>query len=388
MSKICIFSAQFLPHMGGVERYTYNLARYLTARGDQVTVITSLSEGLSMYEKMDEIEVYRMPSWQLMDGRYPVLKPCKDLVKIHKRLKKKHFDLIYINTRFYPLSLYGTIFAGIVHKHCVMVEHGTSHLQLGSFAGNLAVHIVEHVMTTLDRINCRNFYGVSEACGEWLKHFHIEAKGTFYNAVDLEKIEEIKSSPCRDFRAEYGISEDAIVICFAGRLLRIKGIIQLTKAVSIIRKKYPDVYLMIAGDGEEEKVLRQSADPGVILLGRLDFEDVVTLMTQSDIFCLPSDSEGFATTVLEACACGCYVVTTEQGGSKEMITGPEYGTIISDNKESTIACALERLIPQKEYRKKAAEDAYERLKNNFTWDIVADKVHKLAETVSEERNIE
>lgn len=388
MSKICLFSAQFLPHMGGVERYTYNLAKHLVAKGDSVTIVTSQSDDLPMVENIEGIQVYRMPSYNLMNGRYPVLKPNRNLLKIHKRLKKQNYDLLYINTRFYPLSFYGSFLSRIKHTPCVIIEHGTSHLKLSGPLSNIFVQIVEHVITILDKINCKDFYGVSEACGDWLKHFHINSKGTFYNAVDLDRIEEIKNREGRDFRTQYEISEQATVITFAGRLVKEKGILQLTRAVKQIREGQPDVYLLIAGEGEEEKTLQQYADQGIILLGKLDFEDIISLMKQSDIFCLPSDSEGFATTVLEAAACRCYVLTTEQGGSKELITGKEYGTVIPDNKESTIVKALNELIPRKEYCQRAADNTYQRLKDNFTWDIVADKVHKLAETISEDKDSE
>ena len=50
----CIFSAQYLPHMGGVERYTYNLAKKLCEYGNEVTIVTSNGCDLSSYEKKME----------------------------------------------------------------------------------------------------------------------------------------------------------------------------------------------------------------------------------------------------------------------------------------------------------------------------------------------
>ena len=140
------------------------------------------------------------------------------------------------------------------------------------------------------------------------------------------------------------------------------------------------MYLFIAGDGDEESNLRAKASKteGIVLLGRLDFEDVIGLLMQADIFCLPSDSEGFSTSVLEAAACRCYIITTEHGGAKEMITDSTYGKIIKTNDLETITDALREVIPQKEYREKAAEKTYRRLKDNYTWEIVAEKVHQLS----------
>ena len=57
MKKICIFSAQYLPHLGGVERYTYNLATELYRQGNQVVIVTSNVGELLTYEKKEGIEI-------------------------------------------------------------------------------------------------------------------------------------------------------------------------------------------------------------------------------------------------------------------------------------------------------------------------------------------
>ena len=75
---------------------------------------------------------------------------------------------------------------------------------------------------------------------------------------------------------------------------------------------------MIAGDGILYQELIEMSDPYIILTGQVDFEHIVKILDASDIFCLPSDSEGFPTSVLEAVACKCFVITTYQGGSERV----------------------------------------------------------------------
>ena len=382
MSKrtICIFSSQYLPHRGGVERYTYNLAKHLTQRGDNVVVVTSMLPGLKEYEVIDGIRIFRFPCLELMNGRYPVLKVVNRRFRIlHKRLLRIPMDLVLVNTRFYLHSVYGACFAKKKRVKCIMVEHGTGHLAVHNPVGDWMCRTVEHTLTVIDKCYCSDFYGVSGACTEWLEHFHIKAKGVLYNAVDLNEIEEIKKKDLKDFRQLNNIPEEAIIITFTGRLLKEKGILQLTDAVLRLRKEGVPVYLMIAGDGDEEETIRAKADEGICLLGRLNFEDVIVLLMRSDIFCLPSDSEGFSTSVLEAAACKCYIITTERGGAKEMITDSSYGKIIRRNDVGTVTEALREVISETEYRKAAAEKTYHRLKENYTWDIVADKVHQIAD---------
>ena len=79
MSCICIFSALYLPNMGGVERFTDSLAAELAAEGHSVIVVTSNTHGLSNREVLDNgVEVTRLPCKSFIDGRYPV--PIKKLL--------------------------------------------------------------------------------------------------------------------------------------------------------------------------------------------------------------------------------------------------------------------------------------------------------------------
>ena len=97
--------------MGGVERYTYNLAKKLVEDGNKVVIVTSNVYKLPEYERVDGIPVYRVPCWNLLAGRYPVLKMNTRFWKINRALKKKKFDMVIVNTRFYPHSLYGMMLA-------------------------------------------------------------------------------------------------------------------------------------------------------------------------------------------------------------------------------------------------------------------------------------
>ena len=104
---------------------------------------------------------------------------------------------------------------------------------------------------------------------------------------------------------------------------------------------------------------------------------ICLLLSESDIFCLPSFSEGFSTSILEAIACKCFVVTTERGGAKETFPTDDYGMVIKNNNVDLLEHSLMKVIDDKEKREKAVQLAYDRLKENYTWDIVAAKVERL-----------
>ena len=129
--NICIVSPQYLPHVGGVENYVFNLSLELEKRGHLVTILTSEMKEASNYEKNGNIEVYRLPSKQFMNGRFPVLKHNSELRRLTKSFKSKQFDIMLVNTRFYFLSLYAVRLAKKMGIRCVVLDHGSAHINTG-----------------------------------------------------------------------------------------------------------------------------------------------------------------------------------------------------------------------------------------------------------------
>ncbi len=386
MKKYCIFSAQYLPNIGGVERYTYYVAKKLAEHGDKVTVVASYMKGQPIHEIKEGIEIYRVPGFPLMNGRFPVIKLNSNMRKIRKSLELKGFDLVIVNTRFYLHSLYGMRFARKNKIKCITIEHGTSHLTFNNKYLDKLEHIYEHIITFFDKLYCKDFYGVSQACCEWSGHFGIKSKGVLYNAVDIREIETLMENAVADYKTDYGITEADVVISYTGRLLREKGIPQLLEVVKNLKYE-KRIVLFLAGDGPLDEFVRlvvEEANDGVrrnkiIPLGRIDFPHVAALLKITDIFCLPSDSEGFPTSVLEAAAAKCFVITTYNGGAKELIISNEYGIIMPNNRIQTLEDNLNKALLDEEYRNRAVWKTYEALKREFTFDVTVEKIRKIAD---------
>ena len=99
------FSAQYLPTVGGVERYTYNLSRQLIKNGHNVVVITSSLENQPEQEEDENgIKIYRLPSYPAMNGRFPVIN-LSQIKKIGKIIDANSIDFAVIQTRLYPLCV-------------------------------------------------------------------------------------------------------------------------------------------------------------------------------------------------------------------------------------------------------------------------------------------
>lgn len=373
--SFCLFCANYLPNLGGVERYVYNLSKQLINLGHDVTVVTSNVFNLPSYE-IDEngIEIFRMPCYNFMKGRYPILNKNQKFKKLDKKLSQKHFDLVVINARFYIHSLYAASFAQKNNTRCITIEHGSTHLSVDNKILDFVVAHIEHFVTLFLKKKCKDYYAVSNVAGKWSEHFGIRSKGILYNAIDIDSVEVASQKKVCDYRKQYNISTDATVITFTGRLLKIKGVYELLDAFKAIN--HDDLYLFYAGDGPEMDELKSKANDHVFFLGKIDFDHIISLLDTSDIYCLPSVSEGMSTSVLEAVATNSFVITTYNGGARELITSEEYGIITMGNSVEETKAAIEKAL-DKDYRDTACEKAYQILLDGFTWQKTAEKLESL-----------
>ena len=372
----CIFAAYYLPHLGGIERYVYNLAEKLVQCGDDVTIVTSRIEELPSYECVNGIHIYRIPCFEVMDNRYPIFLYNKETRKIFKQLENGKFDLVIVNARFYLHSLLGAIFAKKNFIPCIILEHGSGHLTVHNKLGDFIENVYEHTITIILRCFCNDFYGTCKMCNDWLKHFHIKSKGIIYNAVNMKEINQSLLQK-GEYRKKYNISEEDRVIVFTGRLLKEKGLLSLINAVERLNKEGENLYLFIAGEGALKEEIDRRKSVNIIPLGLLPHQEVFRLLDECDIYCLPSDSEAFCGGVLEAVACKCYIITTSRGGSKELISSKDFGTIIENNDSETVYNAIKNTLNNWQECKKATLKAYNKLLDNFTWDIVVNEIRNM-----------
>lgn len=379
---ICFFSAQYLPTVGGVERYTYNLARRVTEAGHRAIVVTSALPGLPEQEVTDEgITVYRLPALLLMNGRFPMPKPGGVFHRQAAELWKNHIDFCLIQTRFYPLSLYAAHAARRRGIPAIVVDHSTGHMPMGTGPVAWAAHLYEHMACRYLRGRGVSFYGVSQAVCRWLEHFGVRPAGTLYNAVDPEELRRTALAPdARRWREELGVGEGGTLTVFAGRLIPEKGIGELIEAFSQLDE--PGAVLAVAGDGPMMEQLNSRVPAGVRLLGALPWADTQQLIAQADLYCLPTRyAEGFPTTFLEAAACGCPILTSVTGGSGELLPDESYGIQLEAPDTAHLLPALQKALSPaaRSWREEAARKTALRLEAHFTWEAVTRHLLEIAQ---------
>lgn len=154
-------------------------------------------------------------------------------------------------------------------------------------------------------------------------------------------------------------------LLFVGRLHPSKGIDVLLKAFAQIVTKYPNLHLNIIGQGQLlNDLMALTASLGisdaVTFLGEKDKKAVLEAYKKSYITIIPSHSEAFGFTVIEAMSVGTCVIGANNTGIKEIIIHEETGLLFETGDADDLAQQLERILLNGDYRDKLTKAGYKR----------------------------
>ena len=373
MQTIAIFSGYYLPHLGGVERYTYNLAKKLKNMGYKIIIVTSrYDENLKEIEDTEYAKIFRLPTYKIVSSRYPINKQNKRCKELLEMVKQENVNSAIIQTRFWTTSYIASKFISKNNIPACLIEHGSTHFTVNNKILDFFGEKYEHILTNSIKKRVKDYYGVSKKCTEWLKHFNIEAKGVFYNSVNSEEIEEYSKFIKKD--------TGKINITYTGRMIEEKGVLRLIDAFKNLNEKYDNLELSLAGEGPIlEKIIQENKDiKNIHILGKISHDEVMKLLGRTNIFVNPSHfSEGLPTTILEAGLMECAVVATPMGGTTEIISDDSLGYICGFETQE-IQEKIEKLINEPEIVKDMSIKIKQKVKEQFSWDITAKKI---AETI-------
>lgn len=125
--------------------------------------------------------------------------------------------------------------------------------------------------------------------------------------------------------------------------------IELTlRAFSVLKRRFPEAALTIAGTGSQDDALRRLAtelgDGGIRFAGRIEPQDMSRLYDEHDIFVNSSLVDNQPLSILEAFAAGTPVVSTAAGGIPVMVRDGETGILLRQRDPEAMAAAVESLL--------------------------------------------
>jgi glycosyltransferase involved in cell wall biosynthesis len=157
-----------------------------------------------------------------------------------------------------------------------------------------------------------------------------------------------------------------------------KGQHLLVQALGRLHQRFPELRVMLIGDGNMRPAVEETArslgiDDRVLFLGRRF--DVPRLLSAVDIYCLPAThGEFFPNSIVEAMAMAKPWVGSDIAGLSELTANGEAGTVVPIGDVAALTAALEPLVADPQLRRKMGERARREVEQRFTIDKVVDRV--------------
>lgn len=150
-------------------------------------------------------------------------------------------------------------------------------------------------------------------------------------------------------RAELGLSAEARILLFVGRLEAAKGTARLIEALGELATRDARVRLVVIGDGSQRPDMERASgalgvSDKVVFSGWVDHDRLPRYLQAADALLLPSDYEGLPTVVVEAMACGVPVVATDVGGLGGLIKEGQNGLLLKSVTSHALAAATEQVL--------------------------------------------
>lgn len=177
---------------------------------------------------------------------------------------------------------------------------------------------------------------------------------------------------------------------FVGGLRPWHGVEVLPELLDRLRKRHPNIRLIIAGDGQlrrplEREFAKRGLKKNVRITGLLPHEEIGALIRQFDVALAPypkHDHDFYFSPLklFEYMACGVAVVAAKQGQVAEVVRHGQTGLLYPPGNLAALTANCERLLADAALRRKLGAAAAKAVRNRFTWGHNAARVVKLART--------
>lgn len=177
--------------------------------------------------------------------------------------------------------------------------------------------------------------------------------------------------------------EESGRILFLGRAGKGKGIFDLLAAVARLKEEFPEVMLVIGGDGDLPEVERVAAElqvsAHITLLGWIGQQERDSQLRRAAVFTLPSYNEGLPMSMLEAMAAGKAVVVTPVGGIPEAVRDHDNGVLVPVGDVDQLEFAFRQLFRDAALRRSIGSKARTTIAGRYSTDVVMTQLAQLYE---------
>jgi glycosyltransferase involved in cell wall biosynthesis len=362
--RVCMLIESYAPVVGGMEAQARSLAAALKALGHPVFVITRRPDkALKAHDTIDGISVIRVrPVGVNSRLRWPMFFFAMAALVRHR----KTYDIVFV-PGFRALGIPAVIAAKLLKKSCVLKAENNGELSGAFFEGGLArVRLAITAWPIRRLIGLRNralrqadaFVSMSsDITREYLAHGVAAARiASIPQTVDTERFRPATAEDREALRTRLELPIDRRILVFTGRLVSWKGLPLLLRAWRAIHPRHPDTLLLLVGGGSadiyncEDELKAFVREHGLADSVRFtgDVDHVQDYLRASDVFVFPTLNEAFGVSLIEAMACGLPVVSTDNGGIKDIITHRTDGLVARTGDEASLCQAIEEILEKPE----------------------------------------
>lgn len=383
---------------GGAVTASYEIARYLTKAGHEVTVYTTDAyDGISRVSEkkncpidQDGIKVYYFKNLSnTLAYRYKLFLP--EQITRTFAMECNNFDIIHLHEYYTTVNI---LIANSRHrkqneKLYILSANGSA-FPLKERGNCIRKHIFNFLFG----------YKILNNAAKLIAYTDIEKKQLMDMGVSAQKIAIIptgidvsrfKILPTGDrFREKFGIKSNEKIILFVGRLHRIKRVDLLIRAFSLLAKDFDSARLLIVGPDEEYGgALKRLCDnlnvtKKVIFTGFVTEEEKLAAYVASDVCVLPSINDVFGMSLLEACTCGKPVIATDGVGLSSVIQEWKAGLKVKGDEENLKSAMLD-IISNVDKAEELGRNGKKMVNDLFSWDAIGKKFEALYHEVITDR---
>lgn len=361
----------FPPKTGGIQTYLWELWRRLPP--DSFTVVTPDQPGAQAWDAAQPFAVERV--------NQPFLVPTAGLARrINGLIARTGAGLVLLDPVANNAPLVGRLNAPwgvIVHGAEVTIPAATPGGQL----------LIRRLLRTSQLVIAAGSYPAQtaqRAAGRALPVVEIPP------GVDTERFVPLDASRRAEVRRRFDVAPDAPLVVSVSRLVPRKGMAVLVEAAAELSRRYPDLEVIIAGEGRDHTRLQQlvaTTGAPVRLVGRVPADDLPGLLGAADVFAMLChnrwgglEQEGFGIVFLEAAACGVPQVAGASGGAADAVVHDHSGLVVDEPRKVAAAVdALDTLLGDAQRRVQMGEAARRRAEVSFNYDTLA---HRLATAIA------
>jgi len=375
--KILILNYEYPPLGGGAGIITKHLAEAFANTGHEISVITTWFEGLEELTFSGNLQIIRLKSKRQHIYRSSVLEMFSWIKKSRQFLKyylKNHsFDVGFVNFAI-PGGIVGLFIKKKFNIPFTIISHGHDipwYCRKEMFWYHLFLYpYIKHICLKSDinfvqqpdmKVNIDKFTGDSMA------HKNI----IIPNGCDTKLFH-----PAAEKR------NDMFHIVFAGRLVKQKAPFTFLKALVLLKEKNVPFKAHICGDGVLKKKMQKfthqnKLENDIEYLGWLNRNDLSVIYSTSHVFVQTSIHEAMSIAVMEALSSGTYILCTDVGNNRDLITPGINGELIAFNSPDKLAEQLENYYSDKFLNKYTIDKAaIENFRNKWDWKNIAPRYEK------------